>query len=100
MPLYEFQCTKCGTRDEVFARSMTAEVKTPPCPKAGKVRGHAMQRVVSKFSRHLTMADQIADAESKWGKEVDASMGPEPDVGRFARRYTELSKNLPNPNDL
>jgi putative FmdB family regulatory protein len=100
MPLYEFQCTKCGARDEVFARSMSAEVKTPLCPKGGGKAGHAMQRVVSGFARHLTSADQLAEAEAKWGKEVNAAMGPEPDVGKYARRYESLSKNLPKKEDL
>jgi hypothetical protein len=59
-----------------------------------------MQRVVSLFARHLTVADQLAEAEAKWGKEVDAAMGPEPDVGRLARRYGELAKDLPAPDDL
>ncbi len=100
MPLYEFRCTKCGSRDEVFVRSMSAEVKTPPCPKAGRARAHSMERVVSKFARRLTIQDQIAEAEAKWGKEVDAAMGPEDDIGRYARRYSELAKNLPSEQDL
>jgi putative FmdB family regulatory protein len=101
MPLYEFQCKKCGARDEVFTRSMSAEVKAPKCSKAPKgERGHTMQRIVSKFARHMTMADQIAEAEAKYGAEVEASMGPEPDVGRYARRYDELASNLPSTKDM
>jgi putative FmdB family regulatory protein len=99
MPLYEFQCTKCGARDEVFTRRIQADVPAPACPQAGKEEGHEMRRVVSKFARHLTMADQLAEAEAKWGKEVDAAMGPEPDVGKYARRYESLAKNLPSPED-
>jgi hypothetical protein len=41
------------------------------------------------------MADQLAEAEAKFGQEVDAAMGPEPDVGRLARRYESLAKDLP-----
>jgi len=95
MPLYEFMCKKCGSLDEVFSRTMLAEVTTPKCKSAGREKGHEMTRIVSKFARHKTVADQLSDAEAKWGKEVDAAMGPEPDVGKYARRYESLSKNLP-----
>lgn len=54
-----------------------------------------MVRIVSGFARHLTLKDKIAEAEAKWGKEVDAAMGPPPDVGKYARRYEQLSKGLP-----
>ena len=101
MPLYEFQCKKCGARDEVFTRSVNAEVKAPKCPAAEKgERGHTMQRIVSKFARHLTLADQIVEAEAKYGAEVDASMGPSPDIGKYARRYDDLAKNLPSTKDM
>lgn len=100
MPLYEFQCSKCGARDEVFTRSVQVEVVPPSCPKAAGATGHEMRRVVSTFARHLTMADQVAEAEAKWGKEVDAAMGPEPDVGKYAERYERLAKNLPAKDDL
>lgn len=96
MPLYEFQCAKCGAREEVFTRSIGAEVAAPRCPRAAKgERGHRMERIVSPFARHLTDADKLAEAEAKFGKEVDAAMGPEPDVGKMARRYEELAKDLP-----
>lgn len=100
MPLYEYQCKKCGARDEVFTRSVTVAVTAPHCPNASRARGHEMQRVVSNFARHLNTVDQLAEAEAKWGKEVDAAMGPEPDVGKYARRYEELAKNLPGPRDV
>lgn len=58
-----------------------------------------MKRVVSAFARHLTTADQIAEAEAQFGKQVDAAMGKDPDVGRFARRYDELAKGLPAARD-
>ena len=95
MPLYEFMCAKCGSRDEVFSRSMMAEVIPPGCKKAGKEPGHEMRRIVSKFVRHKTIGDQLEEAEAKWGKEVEAAMGPEPDIGRYARRYDALAKDLP-----
>ena len=95
MPFYAFACKKCGSRDEVFARSMTAALTTPTCKAAGRERGHEMQRIMSKVVRQKTLSDQLAEAEAKYGKEVEAAMGAEPDVGRLARRYDALSKDLP-----
>lgn len=95
MPLYEFRCAKCGAMAEVFARSVMAGVTPPACPAAPAERGHEMRRVVSTFVRHKTLRDQIEEAEAKYGKEVDAAMGPPPDVGKYARRYEKLAKDLP-----
>ncbi len=100
MPLYEFLCPKCGTTEEVFVRRLQADVPVPKCRNAGREKGHDMRRIVSKFAQHRTVADQIAEAEAKYGKEVDAAMGAEPDVGRYARRYDQLAKNLPGVEDL
>lgn len=95
MPLYEFKCARCGAMAEVFTRTVLAQVEPPPCPAAGRQRGHEMRRVVSAFVRHQTLKDKIAEAEAKYGKEVDAAMGPPPDVGKYARRYEKLAKDLP-----
>ena len=100
MPMYEFKCARCGTVEEVFKRSMQSEVEPPACPQGNAKDGHEMRRIVSPFARHLTMSDQLAEAEAKWGKEVDAAMGPEPDVGKYARRYESLAKGLPGADDL
>jgi putative FmdB family regulatory protein len=97
MPLYEFRCKACGAREEVFTRSVQAGVTAPVCPHAATGDGHEMVRTVAPFARHRTMADQLAEAEAKFGKEVDAAMGPEPDVGRMARRYDRLARDLPPP---
>jgi putative FmdB family regulatory protein len=95
MPVYEYACKKCGSRAEVFARSISATVATPKCSAAGREKGHEMQRIISKVVRQKTLSDQIADAEAKFGKEVDAAMGAAPDVGKMARRYDALAKDLP-----
>jgi putative FmdB family regulatory protein len=94
MPFYEFQCAACGARAEVFARRMTDDVPTPACPSESS-SGHEMRRVVSRFAQHLDMATKLAEAEATYGKEVNAVMGPEPDVGRFARRFDTIGKDLP-----
>ena len=50
---------------------------------------------MSGFAHHLSFAAKVAEAEATYGAEVDAAMGPEPDIGKFARRYDEASKDLP-----
>ena len=95
MPFYEFSCVKCGSRDEVFARSISTPVVPPKCKAAGRERGHEMQRIMSKIIRQKTLSDQLADAEAKYGKEVNDVLGPGPDVGKLSRRYESLAKDLP-----
>lgn len=99
MPLYEFKCAKCGAMAEVFSRTVLAQVEPPDCPTAARERGHEMRRIVSAFARHRTLGDQIAEAEAKYGKEVDAVMGPGPDVAKYAQRYERLAKDLPPERD-
>jgi putative FmdB family regulatory protein len=101
MPMYEFRCPDCGARDEVFVRSVTATVTPPNCGNPKCATRGAMSRTVSKFARHFTEADKIANAEAKWGKEVDAVMGAE-DKGmdRMARFYESRSKDLPPPDKV
>ena len=100
MPFYEFRCTKCDARTETFVRQIPDSVDLPECPDAKGEPGHQMAQMMSLFQRHLTNADKIEEAEAKYGKEVDAAMGPEPDVGHYARRYAELAKDLPPPDVL
>ena len=97
MPIYEFRCPLCNAKDSVFVRSVSSDVPTPKCPNAACKKSKPMVRAMSPFARHLTEADQLAEAEAKFGKEVDAAMGPGPDVGRLARRYDRLASDLPPP---
>ena len=100
MPFYEFSCVKCGSRDEVFARSMATPVVPPKCKTAGREKGHEMRRIISKVIRQKTLSDQIVEAEAKWGNEVNSALGPTPDVGKLARRYDRLAKDLPPPDSV
>lgn len=95
MPFYEFMCSVCSHRAEVFVRSVNSTVTAPSCTTEG-CEGQ-MRRAVSRFMRHLTEMDKLAEAEAKWGKQVDDVMGPSPDIGRYARRYDALAKDLPPP---
>ncbi len=96
MPFYEYQCAKCGSRAEVFVRSVNAAATAPRCADAGRQKGHEMIRIMSPIIRHMNDADKLAEAEAKYGKEVDAALGASPDVGKLARRYEKLSKDLPD----
>lgn len=58
-----------------------------------------MERIMSGFARQLTDMDRLAEAEGKWGAEVESVMGPGPDVGRNVRVYDQLSKDLPSKED-
>ncbi|MCY3603024.1 MAG: hypothetical protein OXH12_08075 [Chloroflexi bacterium] len=94
MPLYEFACDICGAREEVFRQRMTSDVEPPPCPEAPEDGECRMTRVMSGFAHHLSFATKVAEAEATYGAEVDAAMGPDPDIGKFARRYDEAAKDL------
>ena len=96
MPVYEFVCTQCGSRSEVFVRAVSSSVPAPACAKRG-CKGE-LKRVPSAFTRHLTVQDKIVEAEAKFGKEVDAAMGPEMDLGKYTSRYEKAAKDLPPPD--
>ena len=100
MPFYEFRCTKCDARTETFVKRIPDVIELPNCTEAKGKSGHQMVQMMSLFQRHLTHRDQIEEAEAKYGKEVDAAMGPEPDVGKYARRYAERAANLPPPDSV
>ena len=95
MPIYEFRCPDCGADESLFVRSMSATVTAPVCPDVRCKKTQPMARALSKFARHLTEGDQMVEAEAKWGKQMDSIMGPKPDIGRMARRYDRLAKDLP-----
>ena len=96
MPLYDYACPDCGSRTEVFARTVASPLTAPACTRSG-CNGE-MRRVPSPFARHLTTQDKIVEAEAKFGKEVDDAMGPEMDIGHHVRRYDALARDLPPPD--
>jgi hypothetical protein len=100
MPIYEFRCPDCERRESVFKRTATSQVDPPACTNPDCPKTRPMVRAMSTFARHLTEADKLAEAEAKFGKEVDAAMGPSPDVGRYARRYERLAADLPPPENV
>ena len=95
MPLYEFACERCGAREEVFRQRVTRDVEPPPCPASPDDGEHQMRRVMSGFAHHLSFATKVADAEATYGAEVDAAMGSDTQIEKYASRYEEASKDLP-----
>lgn len=99
MPVYEYRCPTCEAKDEIFVRTVTSTAVAPTCKNpACATKGEPMVRALSKFARHLTEGDKLAEAEAKWGKEVNAVMGESPGYG-ITERYTRLAKDLPPPED-
>ena len=70
--------------------------RTPEVQTAGREKGHEMRRIMSKVIRQKTLSDQLAEAEAKYGKEVEDALGASPDVGKLSRRYESLAKDLPD----
>ena len=95
MPLYEFACERCGAREEVFRQRMTSDIEPPSCPEAPDDAEHRMGRVMSGFAHHLSFATKVAEAEATYGAEVDAAMGSDTEVDKYASRYEQASKDLP-----
>ena len=95
MPLYEFACGRCGARAEVFRQRMTSDIEPPPCPAAPDDGEHQMRRVMSGFAHHLSFATKVAEAEATYGAEVDAAMGSDTEIEKYASRYEQASKDLP-----
>lgn len=100
MPLYEFRCPTCESKTEVFVRSVSSAVVAPMCSREScQGAGQPMVRAMSKFARHLTEGDKLAEAEAKWGKEVNNVLGASPDIDTITNRYAALAKDLPPPDD-
>ena len=100
MPLYEFRCPTCESKDDLFVRSLGSPVVAPACRKKGCANsGSPMVRAMSKFARHLTESDKMVEAEGKWGKEVNHVLGASPDIDTITNRYARLSKDLPPPDN-
>lgn len=62
MPVYEYWCTNCKTRQEILLQRFSSD--TPPCPKCG---GNSLQRRFSTFmmqkSYKAVYDDILSDAQ-------------------------------------
>lgn len=84
MPIYQYDCSKCEKRVDVFFRSIS-KVTDPVCPECG---GKKLKRVMSKVMRARSDADRIDDIDVNQELGRLNSMG----VGDFARWTKDLGK--------
>ena len=90
MPIYQYDCSGCNQRVEVFFRSVKA-VKQPACPECSSKK---LKRVMSRFARVRSDAQQLDDVD------IDQQLGrldgkSEADFARWSRRMgNELGVDL------
>lgn len=84
MPIYQYDCSSCRKRVDVFFRSIS-KVTEPTCPECG---GHDLKRVMSKVMRARSDADRIdgIDINQELGR-LDST-----GVGDFARWSKDLGR--------
>jgi len=90
MPIYQYDCSGCDQRVEVFFRSVKA-VDKPVCPQCGS---KTLKRVMSRFARVRSDAQQLddLDIEQQLGR-LDGKS--EADFARWTRRMgDELGEDL------
>ena len=90
MPIYQYDCSGCNQRVEVFFRSVKA-VEQPACPECSSKK---LKRVMSRFARVRSDAQQLDDLD------IDQQLGrldgkSEADFARWSRRMgNELGDDL------
>lgn len=88
MPTYEYDCSGCGRRVDIFFRSASAATTaSPECPQCGSAQ---LNRVMSKFRQARSEADRLAaiDVDQELGRLRGA------DPGSFARWSRQLGREL------
>lgn len=85
MPIYQYDCSGCRRRVDVFFRSIKAVVDHPACPECGSTK---MKRTVSRIARGRTDAEAIdsIDFEQELGR---LESGDERGFARWAQRLGE-----------
>jgi putative FmdB family regulatory protein len=100
MPVYEFRCGACGTKQDVFTRSINAEVSAK-CERCGS---SDMQRVVSRVAvLGIRGGDVDIDsmdpndpkAMAAWARQMQAQMG-----GDAGPEMEELAQKLERGESL
>jgi putative FmdB family regulatory protein len=90
MPIYQYDCSGCDQRVEMFFRSVKA-VDKPACPQCGSKK---LKRVMSRFARVRSDTQQLddLDIEQQLGHLDGKSEG---DFARWTRRMgDELGEDL------
>jgi putative FmdB family regulatory protein len=81
MPIYQYDCTSCSRRVDVFVRSASSTAK-PACPECG---GKKLTRVMSRFARARTAGQRLDDIDlnQEMGRLGSGNVG---DFARWAKR--------------
>ncbi len=85
MPIYQYDCSGCQRRVDVFFRSIKAVVDHPACPECGSKQ---MKRAVSRVARVRSDAEAIGsiDVEQELGR---LESGDERGFARWAEQLGE-----------
>ncbi|MFN8532659.1 MAG: zinc ribbon domain-containing protein [Dehalococcoidia bacterium] len=89
MPIYEYRCTGCRTKQSIFFRSVST-VSDPVCPNCGSTD---LKRLVSLFAVHRSEEGRLDDLSdpsgfgdldendprsvARWARKMGAEMGEE-----------------------
>lgn len=94
MPIFEFQCDKCGAMQEVLWRSGSSEASLK-CNACGDNR---LTKVMSSPSIHRNLSSQLSRLDNKYDRMVDQAVRntPEADPNRHLRKM----KPFKNPRPL
>ena len=85
MPIYQYDCSTCKKRVDVFFRSIS-RVTDPVCPECG---GKKLKRLISKVMRARSDADRIASVDIN---QEMAHLGGSRDVGDFAKWAKKMGR--------
>ena len=105
MPIYEYRCADCRSRQSIFYRSYAQVEETPTCPTCG---GQRLTRLISRTAQVLsedTRLDTLADSAdlsgvdesdpksvARWARKMGQQMG-EDDLGEdFDQALEEMEE--------
>jgi len=62
VPIYEFECARCGNR---FEELVDVEAEAPPCPSCGTIHARRLLSPVSPPGRIQPRGAKVRDSESR-----------------------------------
>jgi putative FmdB family regulatory protein len=82
VPVYEYDCSACGKRSDVFLKSVTAAGPSA-CPSCGSA---AIQRAISRVVFVKSAETKLAELDPKYDKMIDAS-SPDLSMDNIIKNY-------------
>ena len=82
MPIYEYDCSGCGKRVDVFLKSVNA-AEPSTCPQCASPR---IQRAISKVVFVKSAETKLAELDPKYEKMIDAS-SPDLSMDNLVKQY-------------